>query len=379
MDKRADVFDTREFQKPMPKGSRQALRGLICFLFACVLLVAALIGVLGGAVFFASNQVSEPTAPVALLPGNAKARPAFSLGAAQAAVVPLCVASGDSYTVGTGVVITEDGYVLTCDHLFEGHKAATIRATLSDGTVTACAYVGGDDRLDVAVLKMEQRQMACLPLDPSVSTAAGCAVAAIGCPESVVSAPVVTAGVISATSVRVATAGDYPQRRLQTDAPVSPGFSGGALVSEEGSFLGMIQAKDISSGTEGVAYALPVAAIASIVDELIQNGCLTRRVRCGMSLTYVSPIVAAATGQPSGLKIVALASDSVLAAQGFHPGDVIHAVNGNTLTSLDGFFDRLEEAGEGDTLLLTIARTDGAERQVSLPVTWERGSNAYRS
>ena len=377
-ERKGEAFDTREFQFPTKKGSRQALRGLVCFLFVCVMLAATAVGVLGGAYFYTENQSEALAAPAALQPGTTQPSPGFSLGAAEAAVLPLCVAAGEKVALGTGVVITEDGYLLTCDHLFAGMKSPRVCATLSDGSVTDCAYVGGDDRLDVAVLKMEKRQMACLPIDPSVRFSVGQRVAALGCPEAA-TRPLVTAGVLSSTGVRVATDGDYPLRRLQTDAPIRPGYSGGALVNEEGAFLGLIQAKEVASDTEGVAYALGIETLCEVIDELIQNGALARRVSLGVTVDYRSPVVAAATGRPAGLRIAALSTQSPLAAQGFAVDDVIRAVNGQPITGLDDFFDPLEMAQEGDVILLTIARADGGERQVSLPLSWEKGSSSYRS
>lgn len=375
MDKSVSAFDTREFQISNRKGSNRALRGLIGFLFALILLASALAGVLGGAYFYAANQDPSVTAPVALPSGNSGTRSGLSLGAATASVLPVCAASGSSYAVGSGIVITEDGYLLTCDHLFEGLVSPTICATLSDGSVVSCAYVGGDDRLDVAVLKMERRQMACLPLDPTVTVATGQRVAAVGCPEDGATSPVVTAGIVSSVSTRVNATGDYPQRCIRTDAPVMPGCSGGALVTDDGLLLGMIQSKDVSSGAEGAAYVIPVQTIADVIDELIQNGCLRQRVKVGMAVSFVSPVVGAATGKCRGLKIERFSANSAPASLGLSVGDVIRAVDGEGVTSLDSFFDRLESAQANDNLLLTVEHSDGSERQVLMPVTFERGTN----
>ena len=373
------VFDTREFKRPIKKGSSQAMRGLVCFLFACVMLASSFIGVLGGAWFYAKNRPASVTTPAALQPTERQMSTPLSLGASASAVVPVCVAAGDSYEIGSGIVVTEDGYLLTCDHLFDGMRSPTVCATLSDGTVTPCVYVGGDDRLDLAVLKMEVRQMVCLPLDPSASAATGQTVAAIGCRESTCAAPTVTSGVISSSGTRVSKDGEYPLRRIQTDAPVSPGCSGGALVGADGSLLGMIQAKVVSTGVEGVAYALPVDVIVSVIDDLIRNGRLSSRVKLGMTVSYVPLVVGEATGNAAGLRIERLTSGSALASLGVSAGDVICAVNGEPLRSLDIFFDRLEAAQEEDSLLLTVVHPDGSERQVGLPVAFEKGTNHFHS
>lgn len=379
MDKSAAAFDTREFQISDRKGSNRALRGLIGFLFALILLGSSLAGVLGGACFYAANQESAEIAPAALQEGRQAAQGRLSPGSAALAVLPVCVASGSSYAVGSGIVITEDGYLLTCDHLFEKLPSPTVCVTLPDGSVASCAYVGGDDRLDIAVLKMERRQLACLPIDPTVSVSVGQRVAAVACPDDSAASPVVTAGIVSSTKARISASGEYPQRCIRTDAPVVPGCSGGALVTEDGLFLGMIQSKDVSSGSEGAAYVIPVQTIADVVDELIQNGCLRRRVSVGMALSFVSPVVGAATGQCSGLKVERLSANSVLTSLGVSCGDVIRAVDGVAATSLDVFFSRLENAGDGDSLVLTVQRADGSERRVIMPVTFERGTNRCRS
>ena len=379
MDKPADTFDTREFQKPIRQGSRRAVRGLFCFLFACLLLAAAFVGVLGGAYFYTANQGDSLAAPVGLQASDPKVRRSLSLGTASAAVVPVCVASNGSFVVASGIVITEDGYLLTCDHLFEDMPSPVICSTLSDGSVVSCVYVGGDDRLDIAVLKMERRQMACLPLDPTVTVVTGQTVVAVGCPDDSDTSPVVTAGVVSSAGVRVSEAGGYPQRCIRTDAPVVSGYSGGALITEDGLLAGMIRAKDVSSGAEGISYVIPVQTIADVVDELIQNGCLRHRVKVGMTLSFVSSVVGAATGKCPGLQIERLSPGSALSSLGFACGDVIRAVNGEPVASLDSFYDRLERADENDLLLLTMVRADGSERQISLPVSYEKGTNHCRS
>ena len=375
MDKSA--FDTKEFSVSVRKGSRQAWRGLLCFLFACILLVASAVGVLGGAWFYAKNRDESGSSPV-IHPSPVQTIVSANRFAVKTeAIVQICVASETEYVVGSGIVISEDGYLLTCDHLFEDLDSPSITVSLSDGTVLTAAYVGGDDRADIAVLKVERRQMAFYSLDPSVEVALGNRVIAIGCPDEASQTPTITAGILSSTGVRISIGTDYPQRLLQIDAPVSPGYSGGAVIDEQGNWIGVVCAKQVNPDTEGVAYAIPISTISGMVDELIQNGCLSQRPKLGLSFRFVSPGVAEATGTRPGLLLTDVPNPSDLYVYGFTAGDRVVAIEGNPILSLDDLYDRLESASADDLLPLTILRRDGQERCISLPVSFEKGRNSY--
>lgn len=375
MDKSA--WDTKEFSSPIHQGSRQAWKGLLCFLFVCILLAASAVGVMGGAWFYAKNRSSDGTSPVNQ-PGPVTAQPsATRFSVKTEAIVQVCVASGEEYAIGSGIVLSEDGYLLTCDHLFEGLPSPTITVTLEDRTVLEAAYIGGDDRADLAVLKVERRQMACYAPDPSCEVSLGSRVIAIGCPDDASHAPTITAGILSSTGVRIAVGSAYPQRLLQLDAPVSPGYSGGAVIDEAGNWIGVICAKQAAPDTEGVAYAVSMATVSRTVDELIQNGCVSQRPKLGLSFRYVSPGVAEATGSHAGLVLTDVPLQSELYGYGFAAGDRVIALDGQPIRSLDDFYDRLESAQPEDVLSLTILRSDGQERSVTLPVSFEKGKNSY--
>ena len=175
---------------------------------------------------------------------------------------------------------------------------------------------------------------------------------------------------------RLAAASDYPTRLIQFDASVSPGNSGGPLISYDGAVVGIVTAKLDGDGREGLGFATPVADITAKIDELIENGRVQSRPRVGMSFEFISAAAAAASRTTAGMRIKSLSDDSDLAALGYSKGDTVTAVGGRRISDLSVFFNAIE-ADSVQSLELTVVKSDGAERKATVRILSERGSTNY--
>ncbi len=374
-----EKYNTKEF-KTARRGRRSgAVKCVLSFAAAMLFLFAATGSFLLGAKLTesaASSASSEQDKPAA---GRSIAHEGSitSLSAAEQSVVQVSVLTESDGSVSTGTVITEDGYILVCDHIFRALPSPEIYVTFADGTTLEAAFVGGDDRLDAAVIKVEQRGLSCLGLPiEQPQLAVGDTVYAVGFPNERSAVASASRGIISAQMQRLAAASDYPTRLIQFDASVSPGNSGGPLISYDGAVVGIVTAKLDGDGREGLGFATPVADITAKIDELIENGRVQSRPRVGMSFEFISAAAAAASRTTAGMRIKSLSDDSDLAALGYSKGDTVTAVGGRRISDLSVFFNAIE-ADSVQSLELTVVKSDGAERKATVRILSERGSTNY--
>ncbi len=372
----AKSFNTREFNKLKPKGRNGGLKGLLCFLLVLLFMSASTVSMIFGAYFSSVNgggdqDVQSPSAVNGVVDNDTRFVDTDYL-------VQVCVYNGEAYKIATGMVISENGYILTCDHLFKDIPSAQMLIIMRDGSALRAAYIGGDDRTDTAVLKVEQRDMVHVTLDPSTTSSVGETVLAVECSQSETGDPVVTKGVLSSDAARVSTNTDYPMKLLQFDAPVNEGASGGALYNSNGELIGMIVAKS-SAGYDGIGYAVGIEQIASVIDDIINNGCVTNRLKIGFSFEFNGIAKAKVLGIESGLMINSVSKESDLYQQGFESGDIITHINYTSILCLNDFYDIVESTGGEEAIHLTIRKTNGEERHVDVRLLTEKGSNSYIS
>lgn len=224
--------------------------------------------------------------------------------------------------VGSGFFISSDGYVLTNYHVID--DATDIYVTLNDGREFKAKVVGSDKQTDVALLKIDAKGMATLPIGDSDKIKKGQWVLAIGSPFGLDST--VTAGIISAINRDT---GDYLPF-IQTDVAVNPGNSGGPLINMQGEVIGInSQIISRSGGFMGISLAIPIDDVMRVVDQLRTSGKVTRS-RIGVQISEVSDDVAKALGLPKaeGAMVGSVQPKSPAEAAGVEPGDVITAFNG---------------------------------------------------
>ena len=254
---------------------------------------------------------------------------------------------------GSGIILSNDGYIVTNNHVIEG--AYTIKVTLSDGTEYDATLVGADARTDLAVIKIEGESFPAATLGNSSELQVGELAVAIGNPLGNELAGSVTGGYISALN-RSITVDDREFNLIQTDAAINPGNSGGALVNNYGEVIGINSVKMSASGVEGIGFAIPIDEAKPIIDALIENGYVTGRPIIGISGRDVTEQDAAYYDLPVGIYVVETSPYSAAERAGIKTGDVITAIDGVEISTVDELNTEKEKHQAGDTVVLTVVR-----------------------
>lgn len=227
--------------------------------------------------------------------------------------------------LGSGVIVSPDGYILTNNHVVEGADQITV--TLADSRIAEARIVGTDPETDLAVLKIELDKLPVIVLGNSDHAVVGDTVLAIGNPFGV--GQTVTSGIISALGRSELGINTF-ENFIQTDAAINPGNSGGALVDVEGNLLGINTAiYSRSGGSMGIGFAIPVSTAKIVMDGLVKDGKVTRGW-IGVEPNELSPELAEAfgvAGANAGVIITGVLQDGPAARAGMLPGDVIVQVD----------------------------------------------------
>jgi S1-C subfamily serine protease len=238
------------------------------------------------------------------------------------------------FGLGSGVVLDAGGLVVTNAHVIEGSDAT--RIVLQDGTAFDSTVVGVDERTDLAVLRVDGAVFEAIEIGSTGNLEIGDVAIAVGNPLGLAGGASLTAGVVSAFEREVATP-DAPTLfgMLQTDAPITRGSSGGALVDVEGRLIGITTAIGVSSGVaEGIGFAIPVELVSRIADEIITSGEV-HHAFLGVRLDTYREDRGDGGLTPSGAVVTSFPDDvlSAAAAAGIREGDVIVTFEGDTVTA----------------------------------------------
>lgn len=255
---------------------------------------------------------------------------------------------------GSGVIMTEDGYIITNAHVIEGSDKITV--ITSDGMQYNAEIIGADKQTDLAVLKVNDK-VTFTPAEFGDSDAlkAGEQAYAIGSPGGVQLSNTITSGSISAIS-RDITIDDRVMTLIQTDASINPGNSGGALINKNGQVVGITSAKLGLAYYEGLGFAIPIDSAKEIVDQLITYGFVPGRPAIGVSGYNLDAEIAAYNNVPQGVIISEVDPRSAAATEGIQAKDIIIGVNGKTITTMDEVNATKDEMKAGDKLKLTVYR-----------------------
>ncbi|MBV8844248.1 MAG: DegQ family serine endoprotease [Bryobacterales bacterium] len=232
--------------------------------------------------------------------------------------------------LGSGVIVSPNGYILTNNHVVDGAKEVSV--TLSDKREMKARVVGTDPRMDIAVVKIEGNNFPALTLGDSSKVQVGDVVLAIGDPFGV--GETVTNGIVSALG-RGGLGIEEVENFIQTDAPINPGNSGGALVDDEGHLIGINTAiVGSSGGSQGIGFAVPIDMARHDMDEIIAHGKVERGY-LGVVPQDITPALAKAmnAGTMNGALIGDVSPNSPAARAGVKQGDVVEAINGQPITS----------------------------------------------
>ena len=265
--------------------------------------------------------------------------------------------------LGSGVIVTTDGYILTNNHVVE--NADEIKVDLSDDRTVTAKLVGTDKPSDLALLKVNASDLHPIALGNSDAVHVGDVVLALGNPLGV--GQTVTMGIISAKGRSTGVGDGGYEDFLQTDAPINHGNSGGALVNTRGELVG-INSQILSSndGNIGIGFSIPVNMAKNVMDQLRTKGKVTRS-QLGVTVQTVTSDLADSLGlkQAHGAIVSAVAPDSAAERAGVKRGDVIESFNGQAVHDTNTLRNRVAEAGPGTTAELVIVR-DGSEKKLSV-------------
>ncbi|MCA1566999.1 MAG: DegQ family serine endoprotease [Acidobacteria bacterium] len=264
--------------------------------------------------------------------------------------------------LGSGVIVTADGYLLTNHHVVDG--ADEIRVELTDRRVLTAKIVGSDPPSDLAVLKIEASNLPVLPLGDSDKVRVGDMALAVGNPLGI--GQTVTAGIISAKERTTSGVGDGSFANfIQTDAPINRGNSGGALVNTNGELIGInSQILSPTGGSIGIGFAIPSNMAKGVMEQLVKGGKV-RRGQLGVQIQEVTSDIAASLDlkEVRGVIIGVVTPGSAGERAGLKQGDVITAVGGAAVNDVNSLRNRIASTAPGTDVTLTIVR-DGREQQV---------------
>jgi serine protease Do len=256
--------------------------------------------------------------------------------------------------LGSGVIISADGYILTNNHVVENSK--TIQVTLSDGRRLTAKVIGIDPQTDVALLKVEASNLEPVTLADSDSAQVGDVVLAIGDPFGL--GTTVTEGIISAKNRTRVSNGDADEDFIQTDAAINPGNSGGALVDIEGRLIGInTSILSRSGGNQGIGFAVPSNLCRWVADSLITKGKVERGY-LGVHIQTLTPELAKAfkSDRVQGAVVIDVTPDGAAEQAGFKSGDVVVEFNSRPIDSADQLKLQVAETPPGSSIPVQVDR-----------------------
>ena len=268
--------------------------------------------------------------------------------------------------LGSGVIVSEDGLIITNNHVIAG--ADEIKIRLYNGDEIQAELIGADPQTDIAVLKIDAKNLPAVGLGNSDRAKVGSFVLAIGSPLSETLAHTVSFGIVSARGRSLdglTMYGDY----IQTDAAINPGNSGGALIDMDGKLIGINSAiASRSGGNDGIGFAIPINLAKRIMDDLMDDGEVSRGY-LGIYPSEVDQIMAEALGMDDvrGILVVEVEKDTPAEKYGLKDKDIIVSINGEKLgdTSSESFRTKIAAFKPGDELLLGVVR-DEKEMKISI-------------
>ena len=287
--------------------------------------------------------------------------------------IPSVVSISTNQGSGTGVILSDDGYIVTNAHVVE--DAATISIRLTDDRDFSAHLIGCDSISDLAVLRIEAKDLIPAQFGNSESLRVGDSVAAIGDPLGVDLRGTYTDGIISAINRDVAMNG-RTMTLIQTNAALNSGNSGGPLINCYGQVIGIntmkIGAFADSAGVEGIGFAIPSTTVKEIVDQLISQGYVSGRPTLGVIGESLPLFYQHYYRMPAGLYITEVEPGSAAQKCGIEQGDILLSVNDSRITDLESLQTAILAYEVGDTVTITVFR-DGQTATAQVVLTEDKG------
>jgi serine protease Do len=265
--------------------------------------------------------------------------------------------------IGSGIIMTPDGYILTNNHVVDG--SSNVRVTLSDKREFKAKVVGTDPKGDIAVLKIDATNLPSITVGDSSNVQVGDYALAIGDPFGV--GQTVTMGIVSATGRSHLGIEEY-EDFIQTDAPINPGNSGGALVNDRGELIGINTAiiAHGSEGNQGIGFAIPVNMARGVMQQIVEHGKVTRAY-LGILPQDITPEIAKAFGEkePHGALVAEVSPNSPAQKGGLERGDIIEEVNGRSVTDSNALRMTISTMTPDSAAKLKVFR-NSSEREIAV-------------
>lgn len=278
---------------------------------------------------------------------------------------------------GSGIIIDSKGYIMTNYHVVQYadpknsiSKNTTLEVFLSDGRQAMAKFIGGDQKSDLAVIKIDLKNLPVAEFGDSDALEVGELAVAIGNPLGLEFQGSVTVGVISALN-RTISIDDRTLNLIQTDAAINPGNSGGALLNSKGEVIGINTAKISLSGVEGLGFAIPINEAKPIVDQLIMFGYVKGRPFIGISGREITETISYMYDIPVGIYIMEVISGSGAEKAGIREGDILVSLDGAEVRTMKDIDIIKEKYKAGDTVEVVLVR-NGKKLYLSLTFTEER-------
>ena len=276
---------------------------------------------------------------------------------------------------GSGIIISDDGYILTNNHVISGTDKITVYVMPEDGKSEEKTYeaslIASSESNDIAVLKIDAKGLTPVAFGNSDQLEIGELAVAIGNPMGSVHGSV-TAGIISATE-RELTIDDVTISAIQTDAAINPGNSGGGLFDSYGNLIGIVYAKSSSVSIEGIGYAIPVNDVKELIDQMINNPDAVKaqtkgsQIMLGITIVDITEAMSKQYSMPVGVYIREVSEMSAAERAGLTKGDIIVEFDGKTVTCADDLNAIKAEQTPGDTVAMKIDR-NGREMTIEIVI-----------
>ncbi len=269
-------------------------------------------------------------------------------------------------STGTGLILTEDGFLLTNHHVIKLGENITV--SLYDGRELEAEVIASDEAIDIALLKVEAEELRPVDIGSSKDLRVGEPVYAVGNPLGDLSFTM-TAGIVSALDRRLEQDGYY-QHLFQADTAINSGNSGGPMFDCYGRAVGVIVSKysGLSSGgstLEGLGFAIPMEKALQAALELYQYGFVRGRAYLGISVVEINEELASVMGTPAGPRVTEVASGACAERYGLQVNDILQSFDGKELQNVDDFLSAVSAASAGETVVIGVYR-DGEELELSV-------------
>ncbi|MBR4911101.1 MAG: trypsin-like peptidase domain-containing protein [Clostridia bacterium] len=294
-------------------------------------------------------------------------------------IVGIRVYNSKSAFDASGVIYTEDGYIITNDHIYENVGAPKFRIYAYDGTEYDAVFVAGDTVSDLAVLKIVNGSgFKAAVFGNSAELVCGENVFAIGRPSDASDNTSITAGTVSLTSRRVKSKSNYSSGLIQTDTAINPGSSGGALVNMYGQVVGITSSKLTGADYDTISFSIPSVTVKRNVDQLIAGGKVTDRAKIGITYLEVNSVYKEMNNYAAtGLLVQEVNSDSDLYGK-VEKNDIITHINDIEIVKDDIVLDIIESCKAGDEITLTVLSKSGDQKTFTVKLGANIGQSSYK-